>query len=395
MVRPRAVRRERVGAICSTWRSPSCNRPDLRPGLHLVAAASEALFGAPLALALPNHRLVRAGVLEVVGDGPMPTRSLAVALELWALLCGDATARRDTAPLADGDAMLPQGFREQIPTLAASPAQRRHPPRRVPRRACGRTCRRRAPRRRGRAPRLHMEGRDQRAPARPRRRLPLCGLAAGADTRARPGERHILPEHPALAVPMLLVSGRDGAIEAPALIEIDLPPLSPRNAATPAPKPSPAKMRIPTSASTKSACAPSREHALLDGPSLRTLAGAARGLTPGARRTAQPRPPAPGACRLRKQRAPAPAAAAGGTRSAPRCAGAAGRPARTLRRTRRTLPPARNALGRARQQPCRTGTRGARTVLRRAEAARHLRRQPVGHHLPRRADCSREWICPR
>ena len=67
---------------------------DLRPGLHLVAAASEALFGAPLApLALPNHRLVRAGVLEVVGDGPMPTRSLAVAPELWALLCGDEIGR--------------------------------------------------------------------------------------------------------------------------------------------------------------------------------------------------------------------------------------------------------------------------------------------------------------
>ncbi|RUP37677.1 MAG: ATP-binding protein, partial [Gordonia sp. (in: high G+C Gram-positive bacteria)] len=47
----------------------------LRPGLHLLSAASAALFGAPLApLALPNHRLVRAGVLEIVGEGPMPTR---------------------------------------------------------------------------------------------------------------------------------------------------------------------------------------------------------------------------------------------------------------------------------------------------------------------------------
>ncbi|NMF91675.1 ATP-binding protein, partial [Aromatoleum petrolei] len=48
----------------------------LRPGLHLVAAASDALFGAQLPpLALPNHRLVRAGVLDIVGDGPMPTRT--------------------------------------------------------------------------------------------------------------------------------------------------------------------------------------------------------------------------------------------------------------------------------------------------------------------------------
>ena len=53
-----------------------------------------------------------------------------------------------------------------------------------------------------------------------------------------PGERHVLPEHPALAVPyMLLVGGRDGAIEASALIEIDLPRSAPRNAARSGAKP--------------------------------------------------------------------------------------------------------------------------------------------------------------
>ena len=250
---------------------------DLRPGLHLVAAASEALFGAPLApLALPNHRLVRAGVLEVVGDGPMPTRSLAVAPELWALLCGDATAWRDTAPLADGDAMLPQGFREQIPTLAAMlrSGATRHVVFRGAR-AAGLAAAARLAAAAGRPP-LHMEAATwARQPAlaaacRYAGWLPVLTLELG------PGERHILPEHPALAVPMLLVSGRDGAIEAPALIEIDLPPLSARERRDAWREALAGENADPDPGFDEERVRAFAEHALLDGPSVRTLAGRVR-----------------------------------------------------------------------------------------------------------------------
>jgi hypothetical protein len=250
---------------------------DLRPGLHLVAAASEALFGAPLApLALPNHRLVRAGVLEVVGDGPMPTRSLAVAPELWALLCGDATAWRDTAPLADGDAMLPQGFREQIPTLAAMlrSGATRHVVFRGAR-AAGLAAAARLAAAAGRPP-LHMEAATwARQPAlaaacRYAGWLPVLTLELG------PGERHILPEHPALAVPMLLVSGRDGAIQAPALIEIDLPPLSARERRDAWREALAGENADPDPGFDEDRVRAFAEHALLDGPSVRTLAGRVR-----------------------------------------------------------------------------------------------------------------------
>jgi len=73
----------------------------LRPGLHLVTAASAALFGASLApLALPNHRLVRAGVLDIVGDGP-----LRAAIE--------SKARS----LHMADRLVLTGFRQDIPQL--------------------------------------------------------------------------------------------------------------------------------------------------------------------------------------------------------------------------------------------------------------------------------------
>lgn len=269
----------------------------LRPGLHLLSAASAALFGAPLApLALPNHRLVRAGVLEIVGEGPMPTRSLAVAPELWALLCGDPTAWRDTAPLADGDTMLPRGFREQIPTLATMlrSGATRHVMFRGAR-AAGLAAAARLAAAAGRPP-LQMEAATwTRQPAlaaacRYAGWLPVLTLELG------PGERHVLPEHPALAVPMLLVGGRDGAIEASALIEIDLPPLSAQE------RREAWREALASEDGDGSPCLDEdrlrsfAEHALLDGPSVRTLAGRMR-------LDARVRGEAPGLGHLRRARA--------------------------------------------------------------------------------------------
>ncbi|WP_018988781.1 ATP-binding protein [Aromatoleum toluclasticum] len=269
----------------------------LRPGLHLVAAASDALFGAQLPpLALPNHRLVRAGVLDVVGDGPMPTRTLAVAPELWALLCGDTSAWRDTAPLPVSDAVLPQSFCEQLPSLATllRTGATRHVVFRGAR-AAGLAAAARLAAAAGRPP-LHMEAATwSRQPAlaaacRYAGWLPVLALELG------PGERHVLPEHPALAVPLILVTGRDGAIEAPALVEIDLPPLTTQERRH--------AWRCALAANDQSSDDGQLEtrlrefagHALLDGPTVHTLAERVR-------LDAQVRGEAPGLAHLRRARA--------------------------------------------------------------------------------------------
>ncbi|NMG32555.1 ATP-binding protein, partial [Aromatoleum evansii] len=269
----------------------------LRPGLHLIAAASEALFGAPLApLALPNHRLVRAGVLDIVGDGPMPTRTLATAPELWALLCGDTSAWRDTAPLPVTEAVLPQSFCDQLPSLATMlrTGATRHVVFRGAR-AAGLAAAARLAAAVGRPP-LQMEAATwTRQPAlaaacRYAGWLPVLALELG------PGERHVLPEHPALAVPLLLVTGRDGAIEAPALVEIDLPPLTPQERRD--------AWRSALAANDTNAPEPLDDHrlrefaghALLDGPTVHTLAERVR-------LDARVRGEAPGLAHLRRARA--------------------------------------------------------------------------------------------
>ncbi|HNC68017.1 MAG TPA: ATP-binding protein, partial [Thauera aminoaromatica] len=120
--------------------------------------------------------------------------------------------------------------------------------------------------------------------------LPVLTLELG------PGERHVLPEHPALAVPMLLVGGRDGAIEASALIEIDLPPLSAQE------RREAWREALASEDGDGSPCLDEdrlrsfAEHALLDGPSVRTLAGRMR-------LDARVRGEAPGLGHLRRARA--------------------------------------------------------------------------------------------
>lgn len=268
----------------------------LRPGLHLIAAASEALFGASLApLALPNHRLVRAGVLDIVGDGPMPTRTLATAPELWALLCGDTSAWRDTAPLPVSDAVLPGTFCDQLPSLATllRSGATRHVVFRGAR-AAGLAAAARLAAAVGRPP-LQMEAATwSRQPAlaaacRYAGWLPVLTLELG------PGERHVLPAHPALAVPLLIVTGRDGAVEGEALVEIDLPPLTPQER----------RHAWRAALAANDGAAPDAQlaarldqfagHALLDGPTVHSLAERVR-------LDAQVRGEAPGLAHLRRAR---------------------------------------------------------------------------------------------
>lgn len=262
----------------------------LRPGLHLIAALSEALFGARLApLELPNHRLVRAGILELAGDGPMPTRNLSIVPELWALLCGDTSAWRGTAPLPVSDAVLPTGFCDQLPSLAGMlrSGVTRHVVLRGAR-AAGFAAAARLAAAVGR-PTLQMEAATWThrpalaAACRYAGWLPVLSLDLG------PGESHALPTHPALAVPLLIVTGRDGAIEAPALIEIDLPPLAPheRRSAWRAALAANDEASGASGACDPDLCDDFAGHALLDGPTVHTLAervrldARVRGETPG------------------------------------------------------------------------------------------------------------------
>ncbi|MCV2218479.1 ATP-binding protein [Thauera sp. Sel9] len=255
----------------------------LRPGLHLIAAAGEALFGATLApLALPNHRLVRAGVLDIVGDGPLPTRTLATVPELWALLCGDVSAWRDTAPLAPSEAVLPQRFCERLPSLAGMlrSGLTRHVVFRGAR-AAGLAAAARLAAEVGRPP-LQLEAaawssRPALAAAcRYAGWLPVLTLELG------PGERHLLPPHPVLAVPMLIVTGRDGAVEGEALVEVDLPPLSAQERRTAWRAALTAEDRQADDAAPDGGAPPDGRleqfvdqfagHALFDGPTVRSLA---------------------------------------------------------------------------------------------------------------------------
>lgn len=269
----------------------------LRPGLHLIAAVSDALFDAALPpLSLPNHRFVRAGILELTGDGPMPTRKLAIAPELWALLCGDTSAWRDTAPLPVSDAVLPHSYCEQLPSLTTMlrSGVTQHVVFRGAR-AAGLAAAARLAATVGRPP-LQMDAATWlRQPAlaaacRYAGWLPVLALELG------PGERHALPDHPALAVPLLIVTGRDGAVEGPALIEIDLPPLSAHERRDAWRAALPANDARVSDAQVNAQINDFAGHALLDGPTVHTLAERVR-------LDAQVRGETPGLAHLRRARA--------------------------------------------------------------------------------------------
>ena len=198
-----------------------------QPGLHLLEAMADTLFGAQLPpLALPGHRLVRAGVLEIGGEGPLPTRQLAMPARLWAQLCGDSTPWAGTRPLLPGRAVLAAELEGELRLLAQQVRQ-------------------------GQARVLLLRGN------------PAAGLAAAAalgaelgllaiDVEAEvwndrsalaiachygswlpvlmldlgPGERYRPnPEH-VRQTPLVLICGHNGSVDAGDVLEITLPPLS-------------------------------------------------------------------------------------------------------------------------------------------------------------------------
>jgi hypothetical protein len=97
-----------------------------RPTLHLAEALLAELF----AEAWPAPRIAAGnactrGVLSVLGDGPLPTRELAIDARLWGVLHGALPAWPGVRPLPpQSGSALPVGVRQALPSLALSFARR-------------------------------------------------------------------------------------------------------------------------------------------------------------------------------------------------------------------------------------------------------------------------------
>ena len=93
-----------------------------RPAVHLCVSMLESLFGPGglSARGLFDHPLVRSGVLEIAGDGPMPLRYLRMHPTLWSVLCGRAHCWPGCEPLRRAPApMLPGALLADLPKIAA------------------------------------------------------------------------------------------------------------------------------------------------------------------------------------------------------------------------------------------------------------------------------------
>lgn len=238
-----------------------------RPTLQLATALCAELFGAHLPpLQLPGHPLVRAGVLRLEGEGPLPLRSLAVPSALWAILAGDRTPwvgcrRLDPGPDAAHVELLPAALHVQLSPLAdllrAGRAQA------VAFRGSVRTGRLAAARLAAMLGLWAVElAREQwedepvlAAACRYAGWLPVMAPRLG------PGEQFVLPARMGLPVPVILALSREGAVDGPALVEVDIPLLSPSE-----------RRAIWRRALGEASPPPEAEGALLDGPSILTLA---------------------------------------------------------------------------------------------------------------------------
>lgn len=238
--------------------------PVQRPTLHLVAAMAQQLFGAELRpLAWPNHRLVRAALLQLDLQGPLPAATLSVSPTLWALLCGDTSAWADTVPLPPSAAVLPAALAERLAEVAA-----------LMRAGAVRTLVLRGARGAGLAAAARLAEALQRPALRMAvdtwRRVPAlapgcryAGWLPVLTIELGPGEREGLGEQP-LAVPMVIVAGASGAVEGPALLELDIPPLEPAERL--------AAWQAALPADARGAAGDLAGHALLDGPTIAELA---------------------------------------------------------------------------------------------------------------------------
>lgn len=231
-----------------------------RPGLHLLTDLVAELFGVGLSpLALPGHPLIRAGLLNLEGEGPLPLRQLTVPAALWAVLAGDRTPWPGCRLLESGQAaLLPVTFQDQLPQLADLLRQ-------------------------GRAQTVVFRGAARSGRVAAAALARLLGLWAVEVTpelwttalatacryagwlpvhapRLGPADQYS-PPATALPVPVVLILGREGAVDGPAVVELDIPPLSLAE-----------RRRVWQAVLGKGGPPDGAETALLDGPTIQTLA---------------------------------------------------------------------------------------------------------------------------
>lgn len=234
-----------------------------RPGLHLATTLCADLFGMRVTpMQLMEHPLTRTGILRLEGDGPLPLRALAMDPALWAVQEGDRTPWPGCRPLEPGrPEWLPAALREQFPRLVdllrAGQAQA------VAFRGAAESARLAA------AQLAQMLGlRAVELDREPWETRPVLAAAcryAGwlpvLAPRLGPGEQFRLPTPSPLPVPLILVLGREGAVDSPGLVEVDIPTLTPAE-----------RHQVWQQALGDDAPPAEADHALLDGPSIRTLA---------------------------------------------------------------------------------------------------------------------------
>jgi len=202
-------------------------QPTARASLHLVEQLTAVLFGAALGpLALPNHRLLRAGVLNLHGEGPLPGRQLGMAPELWSLLCGDFQPWPHTRPLQPKLVALPAQLLRQLDLLATQ--LRQGQVRTIVLRGNEATGRAAAAELAERLGLLAIEvapGHWSEAPglavaAHYGSWLPVLPLALGAGETHAPEREHLRQ------TPLVLLCGQDGTVLGEAVLELTLPGLT-------------------------------------------------------------------------------------------------------------------------------------------------------------------------
>ncbi len=234
-----------------------------RPGLHLAAELCADLFGVSVTpLQLSQHPLVRAGVLRLEGDGPLSLRGLALAPALWAVLGGERAPWPGYRLLDPGrPEWLPAALRDQFPRLVdllrAGQVQA------VAFRGAAASARLAATQLASRlgllaleTSREQWEGNTQLAAA-----CRYAGWLPVLAPRLGPGEQIVLQSPSPLPVPVVLALGREGAVDSPGLVEVDIPPLSPGE-----------RRQVWQLALGDSPTPEGADLALLDGPAIRTLA---------------------------------------------------------------------------------------------------------------------------
>jgi ATPase family protein associated with various cellular activities (AAA) len=193
-----------------------------RPELHLLSALCTELFTQMVSPAdIGNHQLVRSGLLSLEGDEPLPLQRLKISPRLWCLLNGRQIQWPGCQALPSPDVqLLPMSLQQQLPHLARllSSGQVNGLILRGERQSCLMTAAALAD---GMALQAVVVDKAQWA------ETVMTTVAAYANwlpvlnADLAPGEQLKPPQH-LLAIPLIIVLGKDGAISTPRFLDIPI-----------------------------------------------------------------------------------------------------------------------------------------------------------------------------